>query len=209
MLPTLRRVFRTTMGWINTHKFPWERRILNTVDTFHKSLILHDQGKASLFCRSIVLTRPVVTVASASARSACTPPGWRCRWSPSWLTGFSHCSPAPGSVAGCNRTGWSGRPWGGPGKTVRHSFQPEGHRQEKIRHGWGYASLPHQLNAKLPLANNTILWLNHLLCPCRGTEKYQEQSLLYPARWLAGVFSKAQQQVENGPAMLQNTLSNT
>lgn len=32
-------------------------------------------------------------------------------------------------------------------------------------------------------------------------------SVLYPAGWLAWVFSKAQQQVQNRPAMLQNTLS--
>lgn len=31
--------------------------------------------------------------------------------------------------------------------------------------------------------------------------------VLYPARWLAWVFSEAQQQVQNRPAMLQNTLS--
>lgn len=35
----------------------------------------------------------------------------------------------------------------------------------------------------------------------------QTASVLYPAGWLAWVFREAQQQVQNRPAMLQNTLS--
>lgn len=35
----------------------------------------------------------------------------------------------------------------------------------------------------------------------------QTASILYPAGWLAWVFGKAQQQVQDRPAMLQNTLS--
>ena len=73
----------------------------------------------------------------------------------------------------------------------------------------------------------SILLLHRNTGSCRRTQKYQEQqrwatkktvsmsegypqsrlSRLYPAGWLAWVFSKAQQQVENRPAMLQNTLS--
>lgn len=63
-----------------------------------------------------------------SVHSVCTRPGWRCRWYPSWLIESSHCSPALGSEAVCSRMGWSGRPWGGLEKKVRHSFQPEGDR---------------------------------------------------------------------------------
>lgn len=73
------------------------------------------------------LTQPAVTAVSAWVRSACRPPGWRCRWSPRWPTARRSCprSPGPGSGAGCSRTEWSGRPWGGPGRRVPHSFQPE------------------------------------------------------------------------------------
>lgn len=90
----------------------------------------------------VMLTQPAATVASAWARSACKRRGWRCRWSPRWSTGqrSSPRSPAPGSGAGCSRTGWSGRPWGAPGQRGCHSFQPgegQGHNVTLDNHNFG------------------------------------------------------------------------
>lgn len=97
---------------------------------------LHSARRAWVDLTSTVLTQPAATAALASVRSACTRPGWRCRWSPRWQTDprSSPRSPAPGSGAGCSRTGWSGRPWGGPGRRGRHSFQP-GKERDVVRRG--------------------------------------------------------------------------
>lgn len=83
-----------------------------------------------------MLTQPAATAASAWVHSASTRPDWRCRWCPSWPTSprSSRHSPAPGSGVECSRTGWSVRPWGGPGRRGRHSFPPVRKKKET----WGF-----------------------------------------------------------------------
>lgn len=68
------------------------------------------------------------------ARWASTRPGWRCRWFPGWPTArhSSRCSPARGSVGGCSRRGWSGRPWGAPGWRG-HCSCPPGEKKEEFQ----------------------------------------------------------------------------
>lgn len=75
--------------------------------------------------RTRELTPPAATV--AWGRSACTLPCWKSRWSRRSPPGRRSVprDPAIGSGAECSKTGWSGRPWGGPGQTGPRSFQPE------------------------------------------------------------------------------------
>lgn len=214
-------VFLLDEHQINNSGGPFWENCLNTADTCDSVIKMYEcvnwwlnnsvDYRTVIKTLCVFLTQPAVTVELAWGRWVCKLPDWRSRWSPRWLTGphSSPRSPGPDSGAGCSRTGWSGRPVGEPGQTEPHNFQPVQDRNIVSTSYLSYSLLK-------PRHNNTII---HFTCCLQdiGVEKLLESESLgasdcvcvpHPAGWFAGVFREAEQQVENRPAMLQNSLSN-